>query len=214
MARHLRIILVVSRRARLLWVASVNLHLDPCLNGTGHRTDTALMRTYTNISTRTGKPVKSKVELAERIDAKLRELRLHSGPDEFDPVLLMAIIAAESYDAGDTAMALTAAREVAQYVRPKLSAVAVVADVNLNVDPDVIGARDRFMALVMSGDKETLDPYRDDRTVDCDAFPEGLDSKDKFLAIVKANPHLVDELMEAEADEAIPAYWPVEKHPV
>ena len=161
------------------------------------------MRTYTNISTRTGKPVKSKVELAERIDAKLRELRLHSGPDEFDPVLLMAIIAAESYDAGDTAMALTAAREVAQYVRPKLSAVAVVADVNLNVDPDVIGARDRFMALVMSGDKETLDPYRDDRTVDCDAFPEGLDSKDKFLAIVKANPHLVDELMEAEADEAI-----------
>lgn len=100
---------------------------------------------YTNISTRTGKPVKSKDELAQRIDAKLRQLKLHSGPEEFDPVLLMAIIAAESYDVGDTAMALTAAREVAAYVRPKLQSVAVQADVH--VDLDVTGAKDRFLAL-------------------------------------------------------------------
>jgi hypothetical protein len=104
------------------------------------------MGTYKNISTRTGKPVKSKDELATRIDAKLRELRLHSGPDEFDPVLLCAIIAAESYDAGDLAMALAAAREVAQYVRPKLQSVQVNADVTI----DVTGAKDRFLQMVLN----------------------------------------------------------------
>ncbi len=103
------------------------------------------MGTYKNISTRTGKPVKSKDELAARIDAKLRELRLHSGPDEFDPVLLCAIIAAESYDTGDLAMALAAAREVAQYVRPKLQSVQVNADVHIDVD--VEGAKDRFLKI-------------------------------------------------------------------
>lgn len=103
------------------------------------------MGTYKNISTRTGKPVKSKDELAARIDAKLREMRLHSGPDEFDPVLLCAIIAAESYDTGDLAMALAAAREVAQYVRPKLQSVQVQADVHIDVD--VEGAKDKFLAL-------------------------------------------------------------------
>ena len=129
---------------------------------------------YTNISTRTGKPVKSKVELAKRIDAKLRELKLHSGPEEFDPVLLMAIIAAESYDVGDVAMALTAAREVAAYVRPKLQSVAVQADVH--VDLDVTGAKDRFLALA------------------------------------RANPHLVEEIQDDGDELAIPAV--LEKHPV
>lgn len=106
------------------------------------------MGTYKNISTRTGKPVKSKDELAARIDAKLRELRLHSGPDEFDPVLLCAIIAADSYDTGDLAMALAAAREVAQYVRPKLQSVQVNADVTIDVDID--GAKDRFLKMVQA----------------------------------------------------------------
>lgn len=129
---------------------------------------------YTNISTRTGKPVKSKDELAQRIDAKLRQLKLHSGPEEFDPVLLMAVIAAESYDAGDTAMALTAAREVAAYVRPKLQSVAVQADVH--VDLDVTGAKDRFLALA------------------------------------RANPDLVAEVMDDGDEIAIPAV--LEKHPV
>lgn len=129
---------------------------------------------YTNISTRTGKPVKSKVELAERIDAKLRQLKLHSGPEEFDPVLLMAIIAAESYDVGDVAMALTAAREVAAYVRPKLQSVAVQADVH--VDLDVTGAKDRFLALA------------------------------------RANPDLVAEVLDDEDEVAIPAV--LEKHPI
>ena len=129
---------------------------------------------YTNISTRTGKPVKSKDELAQRIDAKLRQLKLHSGPEEFDPVLLMAIIAAESYDVGDVAMALTAAREVAAYVRPKLQSVAVQADVH--VDLDVTGAKDRFLALA------------------------------------RANPHLVEEILDDGDELAIPAV--LEKHPV
>ena len=129
---------------------------------------------YTNISTRTGKPVKSKDELAQRIDAKLRQLKLHSGPEEFDPVLLMAIIAAESYDVGDVAMALTAAREVAAYVRPKLQSVAVQADVH--VDLDVTGAKDRF------------------------------------LAMARANPHLVAEALDDGDELAIPAV--LEKHPI
>lgn len=129
---------------------------------------------YTNISTRTGKPVKSKDELAKRIDAKLRQLKLHSGPEEFDPVLLMAIIAAESYDVGDTAMALTAAREVAAYVRPKLQSVQVEADIH--VDMEVSGAKDRF------------------------------------LAMIKANPELQAELEDAE--EVVPDFIPIEKHPV
>ncbi len=103
------------------------------------------MATYKNISTRTGKPVKSKDELAARIDAKLREMRLHAGPEEFDPVVLCAIIAAESYDAGDLTLALAAAREVAQYVRPKLQSVQLTADVH--VDSDAFGARDRFIAM-------------------------------------------------------------------
>jgi predicted PilT family ATPase len=72
---------------------------------------------------KTGKPTKSKDELSERIDAKLRELRLHAGNEEFDPVVLMAIIGAEAYDKGDTIVALAAMKEVAQYVRPKLSSV-------------------------------------------------------------------------------------------
>lgn len=171
---------------------------------------------YKNISTRTGKPVKSKVELAERIDAKLRELKLHSGPDEFDPVLLMAIIAAESYDAGDVGMALTAAREVAAYVRPKLQSVAVQAEINHNMDPDVIGAKERFMALVRKGDPETLAPFKGD-TIDHDAWPEGLDARDRFRVIAQAKPHLIEELLAHEDDEdedAIPASWPAEYHPV
>lgn len=129
---------------------------------------------YTNISTRTGKPVKSKDELAKRIDAKLRQLKLHSGPEEFDPVLLMAIIAAESYDVGDTAMALTAAREVAAYVRPKLQSVQVEADINVDV--------------------------------------EHFGAKDRFLAMVNANPELRAELEDAE--EMVPDFIPIEKHPV
>lgn len=72
---------------------------------------------------KTGKPRKSKDELSERMDAKLRELRLHAGNEEFDPVVLMAIIGAEAYDKGDTVVALAAMKEVAQYVRPKLSSV-------------------------------------------------------------------------------------------
>lgn len=79
----------------------------------------------TRYSTAHGRPHKSKKELAERIDAKLRELRLHAGHDEFDPVLMMAIIGAEAYDTGDHAMALVAFKEVSQYVRPKLATVAV-----------------------------------------------------------------------------------------
>lgn len=74
-------------------------------------------------SRKTGKPTKSKDELSERMDAKLRELRLHAGNEEFDPVVLMAIIGAEAYDKGDTIVALAAMKEVAQYVRPKLSSV-------------------------------------------------------------------------------------------
>ncbi|MBK6468847.1 MAG: hypothetical protein IPF96_19960 [Rhodobacter sp.] len=62
--------------------------------------------------------------MSERMDAKLRELRLHAGNEEFDPnVVLMAIIGAEAYDKGDTVVALAAMKEVAQYVRPKLSSV-------------------------------------------------------------------------------------------
>ena len=56
---------------------------------------------------KTGKPRKSKDELSERMDAKLRELRLHAGNEEFDPVVLMAIIGAEAYDKGDTVVALS-----------------------------------------------------------------------------------------------------------
>jgi hypothetical protein len=117
---------------------------------------------YKNISTRTGKPVKSKEELAARIDAKLREMKLHSGPDEFDPVLLCAIIAAESYDSGDLAMALAAAREVAQYVRPKLQAVQLSGEVTIDVD--VEGAKDRFLALARQF------PLEDDNLVEAIAI--------------------------------------------
>jgi len=113
------------------------------------------MAQYQNISTRTGKPVKSKQELSARIDAKLRELRLHSGPDEFDPVMLCAIIAAESYDAGDLAMALAAAREVAQYVRPKLQSVQV--DATVQVDVDLMGAKQRFLDLARKNPDQVLE---------------------------------------------------------
>lgn len=68
-----------------------------------------------------GKPHKSKKELAARIDEKLRSLRLHAGPNEFDPVEMMAIIGAEAYDEGDKHLALVAFKEMAQYVRPRLA---------------------------------------------------------------------------------------------
>lgn len=68
-----------------------------------------------------GKPHKNKRELAARIDRKLRELKLHHGPDEFDPIELLAIMGAEAFDQGDVQVAIVALREVAQYVRPKLA---------------------------------------------------------------------------------------------
>lgn len=68
-----------------------------------------------------GKPHKNKKELAARIDEKLRSLRLHAGPHEFDPVEMMAIIGAEAYDEGDKHLALVAFKEMAQYVRPRLA---------------------------------------------------------------------------------------------
>lgn len=63
---------------------------------------------------------KKKTALAERIDAKLRAMKLHTGPDEWDPVELIAVLAADYYKKGDDAAALACLREVAPYVRPKL----------------------------------------------------------------------------------------------
>lgn len=89
----------------------------------------------TSYSSRHGKPHKTKKELAARIDAKLRQLRLHSGLDEFDPVEMMALIGAEAYDEGDKHLALVAFKEVSQYVRPKLANVQVEAEVEHTVVP-------------------------------------------------------------------------------
>lgn len=87
----------------------------------------------TAYSSKHGKPHKSKRELAERIDARLREMRLHAGPEEFDPVEMMGIIGAEAYDEGDKHLALVAFKEMAQYVRPKLANVHVEAEVETTV---------------------------------------------------------------------------------
>lgn len=79
----------------------------------------------THYSSKRGKPHKNKIELAARIDAKLRSLRLHAGTAEFDPVEMMAIIGAEAYDEGDKHLALVAFKEVSQYVRPKLASTTI-----------------------------------------------------------------------------------------
>jgi len=78
----------------------------------------------TPYSSRHGRPHKSKDELAARIDAKLRDLRLHSGKGQFDPVEMMAVIGAEAYRDGDTQVALVAFKEVACYTRPKLAPIS------------------------------------------------------------------------------------------
>lgn len=80
----------------------------------------------------TGKPQKDKLELADRIDRKLRDLRLHAGNEEWDPVVGMAIIGADAYKKGDDQMALVAMREVAKYVRPQLKAVEHSGEVEVN----------------------------------------------------------------------------------
>ena len=76
-------------------------------------------------SSRHGRPHKSKDELAARIDRKLRDMRLHSGQSQFDPVEMMAVIGAEAYRDKDIQVALVAFKEVAQYVRPKLATTTI-----------------------------------------------------------------------------------------
>lgn len=76
-------------------------------------------------SSRHGRPHKSKDELAARIDRKLRDMRLHSGQSQFDPVEMMAVIGAEAYRDKDVQVALVAFKEVAQYVRPKLATTTI-----------------------------------------------------------------------------------------
>lgn len=89
-----------------------------------------------------GKPHKSKKELAARIDETLRSLHLHAGPQEFDPVEMMAIIGVQAYDEGDKHLALVAFKEMAQYVRPRL-APKQVEDKPEVENPDV--KRDRIL---------------------------------------------------------------------
>lgn len=73
-----------------------------------------------NTSRSTGKPMKSARELAERIDRKLRAMKLHSGADEWDPVEAMAVVGADAFKKGDDMLAVACYKEVARYVRPSL----------------------------------------------------------------------------------------------
>lgn len=99
--------------------------------------------------------------MTEAVDAKLRALGLHCGPDAFDPVMMMAVIGAEAYDAGDTVLALAAFRETAHYVRPKLQAtqIQVVPDTPA---ADILGAKERFMTMVRGHDHPKLEAIIDE----------------------------------------------------
>lgn len=111
----------------------------------------------TKYSKHHGRPHKNKDELAARIDAKLREMRLHAGPDQFDPVVLMAAIGAEAYAEKDVQVALVAFREVAQYVRPKLAA----APPQEETEHTGIVSRARVLgAFARMGVKVEADPQR------------------------------------------------------
>lgn len=117
----------------------------------------------------TGKVHKTKIELQDAIDKKLRELGLHNGLDAFDPVMLMTIIAAEAYDEGDKMLSLVALKEVAHYMRPKLQATKFVVE-DKTPDVDVIGAKERFMQMAAGSDPDAFDKLVDEaRTANIDA---------------------------------------------
>lgn len=104
-----------------------------------------------------GRPHKSKDELAARIDAKLRDMRLHAGQAQFDPVEMMAVIGAEAYRDGDTQVALVAFKEVAQYVRPKLATTTI----EHKEEPGTVSRLEVLGAFARMGVKiESEDPHK------------------------------------------------------
>lgn len=112
----------------------------------------------TPYSSRHGKPHKNKMELAARIDHKLRKLHLHAGQEEFDPVEMMALIGAEAYDQGDKHLALVAFKEVSQYVRPKLASTTIEhkATPELHSRTRILGAFAKMGVKVEIGDAAAL----------------------------------------------------------
>lgn len=105
-----------------------------------------------------GRPHKSKDELASRIDAKLRDMRLHSGKAQFDPVEMLAIIGAEAYRDGDVQVAVVCFKEVATYVRPKL---APITEPEVKEDHAPVSRLEVLRAFSRMGVKiESDDPHR------------------------------------------------------
>lgn len=110
-------------------------------------------------SSRHGRPHKSKDELASRIDAKLRDMRLHSGKAQFDPVEMLAIIGAEAYRDGDVQVAVVCFKEVATYVRPKLAPITEPEDKEDHAPVsrlEVLGAFARMGVRIESDDPHRL----------------------------------------------------------
>lgn len=93
-----------------------------------------------------GKIHKTRAELIDAVDKKLRELKLHGGPDAFDPVVLLSIIACESFDKGELPLAVQAAKEVAKYLRPQLQSVKMEADVTHH-ETDTTEAKERLARM-------------------------------------------------------------------
>lgn len=110
-------------------------------------------------SSRHGRPHKSKDELAARIDRKLRDMRLHSGQAQFDPVEMLAVIGAEAYRDKDIQVAVVCFKELACYVRPKLAPISAP---EAKEEPaqvsrvDVLGAFARMGVKITSDDPQRL----------------------------------------------------------
>ena len=119
------------------------------------------------IRTLNGTQKGSRAALQSAIDKKLREMKLHSGQDEFDPLVLMAIIACEAYDTKQLELALVASSKLAEYLRPKIAP---------QPDPeppapaayefDIVEKRNQLAQLlgvtyedVMGDEAEVIEPY-------------------------------------------------------
>jgi hypothetical protein len=75
-----------------------------------------------------GTPNKDKKALLEAIQAHVKKMH---GIDEWDPVMEMAGFAADKMEAKD--LRLSAAKEVAQYVRPKLKAIQHDGNIGMTI---------------------------------------------------------------------------------
>lgn len=99
-----------------------------------------------------GTPNKDKQELLDAIQAHVEE---KFGTVGWDPVLQMAVFAAD--EENEKALRLNAAKEVAQYVKPKLKAIEMSGPDGGPILTEAVGAKQRLAALLgveYDGDEE------------------------------------------------------------